>query len=462
MGFMAPHDIIALRTVSKSLANTTRERSMWIDALRCACTAHDVYCPSFPLTGMSIHELEHAATACRRFISRLRTNFFQGRIVSPVSIRYLEPAVSGEEFEHLRMIPGGRYLLTVYRNTVRLWDLGIGSNAPSMNPIASHTIEDATQIHGVLTRASKSSSGVLVFVPTTGSDGLFRFHIFSVSPPASTPHFSPFVPVLCLSMENGLPVILGVNASHIALSTSFGTVLWDYVHDSWIRWMRPGTRSDDRLYLCNNNVAIMHANQAELSVASLPILHPRCDTAAVPEVLESLQILDTYKLERYDNLQPLVSCVGSSITRAFHGRETSTIEQPLHVDIHSDNAERTLISHFALLPAAGDDIAHCELVSFGESPLDVSYLRSWAQLLEWVSPSTALSFDIEGNTVHVSLIDVDAAPSDCISGILAMPGLLDDETEVDFCSFSARGCARISSDTGFKLVVMDYLLPKMR
>jgi hypothetical protein len=182
MSFLSPHNILALRKVlslfqfcfilifilllkvSKSLANISRERSVWIHALRHVCTEHDIYAPSFSPAEMSVHELEHAATASRRFISHLWTNFLLGHTVTPLSIRYLEPPVLGEAFEHPRLIPGGRYLITVFRCTLYLWDLANESNIPS----TSFTIDGVTKIHSIWTR--NRTSDVLVFVPTAGSD----------------------------------------------------------------------------------------------------------------------------------------------------------------------------------------------------------------------------------------------------------------------------------------------------
>ncbi|KAJ7701213.1 hypothetical protein B0H17DRAFT_924738 [Mycena rosella] len=165
MNFGTPQDILALRKVSKSIADVTRERSVWIGALRRVSTQYDIYGPSFPLTEMSIEDLEHAATASRRFTSRIRGEFLQHRPVPPLSIQYLEPASFGEDFDHLRLVPGGRFLLTMFRCTLRLWDLGKQGNL-----IASLVIEGASAIQSMRTRASNSSSDALVFVSSRGTD----------------------------------------------------------------------------------------------------------------------------------------------------------------------------------------------------------------------------------------------------------------------------------------------------
>ncbi|KAJ6586337.1 hypothetical protein DFH09DRAFT_1143153 [Mycena vulgaris] len=456
MRFMAPYDIIALRKVSKSVSDATHERSVWIDALRRVCVQHDIYVPSFPLTEMSTSELEHAATACRRFTSHLRHEFQKRRIVWPRSIRYIEPVSLGEDFEHLRMFPGGRFLLTVWGCTLRLWDLGHHQNASSMKLIASFPIVDISEIQTVRTRASNSSSDALVFVSATGSDGVFRLHVFSVFPPASTPQFNLLAPVLSLPMDDGCPGILGITNRHVALNTGSIAVLWDFVEDSWISWPRKPTEYDDTFYLCNNNVVIMHADEAQIYLAPLPTLLPRSNLAVLPES-EPLRIIQTYQLNRYSRPEPLSSCV-SGITLVFHGRETSTPEQPLHIDILSEHDTKVLLTHFALLPAAQmDDTAACELVALGESLLEAAYRCSQSLHLEWLGPQSIQSFVLEGRKLHVCLSDVDGSSSSSLSGVLATPGLLQGEINTDFCSFSGRGCGRKLEGGMFKVMVMDYL-----
>ncbi|KAF7354241.1 F-box domain-containing protein [Mycena venus] len=458
MSFMAPHDIIALRKVSRLLADTTRERSVWIDALRRFCADNDVYAPSFSLEEMSTHELEHAATGCRRFTSRLRTNFLRRNSVSPLSIRY---SAHEEEFDRLRLIPGGRFVVTVSRCTLWLWDLGSSPKTSGVKLVTSCVISGVTMIHGLRIRASKYTSDALVFVSTTGSEGSFCLHVFSVLPHAQTPHFNLFSPVLSLPVENERPIILGLTNQHIALCADTSTVLWDFIHDCWISWREPLADSENSCYICNNNIVLVLNEAAQIYVASLPALHPRSASTSPPEI-ESLNILQVHKLTRFDQSEQLVSCI-DGMTRRFHGRETSTAEEPMHIDVLSKDGTNNLISHFAVLPAAGSDTALCELSALAQSPLEVSYLGSYCQHLQWIYPHFVLSFDIEGTTALVSLIDLDGTSSaSVLTGTLVAPGLLEGEICVDFCSFSGRGCARVptSDNGGFKLMVMDYVLPK--
>ncbi|KAJ7193547.1 hypothetical protein GGX14DRAFT_588511, partial [Mycena pura] len=182
ISFLGPDDILNLRKLSKLFYGITCERSVWIGSLRQACVLHDVYHPSFPMEAMSLNELEHAATAYRRFSRRLRHEFSQRSSVAPHSLRLLEPSGPGEEFDNLRLVPGGRFLLSSNRSMLRLWDVGTGLAAPVNNPIASRNIDDDAAILSIRTRACASSSDALVFVSSSANGITYRLHVFSIFP----------------------------------------------------------------------------------------------------------------------------------------------------------------------------------------------------------------------------------------------------------------------------------------
>ncbi|KAJ6562627.1 hypothetical protein B0H19DRAFT_1145176 [Mycena capillaripes] len=432
--FLAPYEIIILRKVSKSLSDVTRERS-------------------------------HAATACRRFSSRLRKEFSENRTVWPHSIRSLEPPHMGQEFEHMRFLPGGRFLLTTDKTTLQLWDLGGHDTPPTRDPIASLEIEGVTDIESLRTRGSHSSSDALVIVSTTESDSFFRIHIFNIFPPTS-PHFRSLAPILVLPIDEHCPSILGATSRHVAIATEFSTVLWDFIDDTWVSWPRDPTEFDDTFYLCNNNIVILRADEAKVCIASVPALHPRFISDCPPEI-DSLHILEKYPLRRFNQSETLEFCVGG-ITLVFHGRERSTVDQPIYIDILSTVIGKAMLTHFALVPSPNtsggqvETATHCALVPLGESSLDAAFRSSHSLHLEWLRRGSIQSFVVESSTLHVCLSDMDGATSASLAGILATPGLPVNEVNVDFCSFSGRVCARVpmANGEGFKVLVMDYVLPQ--
>ncbi|KAF7360251.1 F-box domain-containing protein [Mycena venus] len=69
--FMDPMDILALRQCSKMLVSATLHRTVWLNALRRVCAAHEVSLLTYPMENMSLAELQHAATSPARFIAQI-------------------------------------------------------------------------------------------------------------------------------------------------------------------------------------------------------------------------------------------------------------------------------------------------------------------------------------------------------------------------------------------------------
>ncbi|KAJ6489942.1 hypothetical protein C8R45DRAFT_200454 [Mycena sanguinolenta] len=463
VGCLPPYDILTLRKVSKLISSVARERSVWIEALRYLCAQCDIYPPSFQFPEMSLDELEHAATTWRRFSAHIRNEFASHCQVWPHSVRNLEPRDVGEEFENMRFIPGGRFLATTDETTLKLWDLGNLTNSPTGDAIASFEIAGATAVKSLRTRASHSSSDALVIVSTSGSD--FRVHVFTIFPAAPKPQFTPYAPPLILpTSHDPFPFVLGATSRHVVLETASSRVLWDFIEDAWVAWPHEPTRLDDTVYLGNNNIVTIHADEAQLYVAPLPDVFPR-SVFALPPKLNSFDHSQRYPLCRFNQI-PLNWC-NSGMTLVFHGREQITVDKPLHIDVLSREGDKVVLTHHALVrntnsntnkPGTG---APYVLMPLGESPMEAEYSSSHTLHVEW-QYGTVQSFVVAGNMLHVCVLDTNGKTPESVSGILVTPGLQVDDLNVDFCSFSGRVCARVPSAAGdgFRLAVYDYVVPK--
>lgn len=87
-----PEDVLALRKVSQNpsnmaegilcfnnhsqcsrkLHNVSHRRQVWIGLLRCACSIHFMFTPTFPFKTMTLSQLEHATTAPSCFLRVLK------------------------------------------------------------------------------------------------------------------------------------------------------------------------------------------------------------------------------------------------------------------------------------------------------------------------------------------------------------------------------------------------------
>ncbi|KAJ7635042.1 hypothetical protein FB45DRAFT_479946 [Roridomyces roridus] len=462
MSFLSPCDIISLRQVCKTISEATYIRSVWITTLRSLCYQHDIYPSSFSYADMTLQELERAATAPNRFRARLRREFLQNKPVLPVASRIIH-----RDFQHLRFVPGGRYLLAVSRQFLCMWDLG-NRPAPESGGVLHHValqrIENTTHILSLRVRAFKDE--ILVILSSVNAPDSFRVHVFTIYPPAPNPEFKQLIPDLVLPMTaaDQYPALLCATARHIVIYATPVTILWNFISDSWTSWPAEPNGYNNTFYFCDKNLLVLRVERSEIHLAAIPPLHRRMSPDYLfPPFGPRLEILETTPLHRVnDPAKPLRQCF-SGVSLVFHGRETSTEDQPLKIDIVSElDDHRALLTHLALMPTVARTTA--KLTYLGERALDFEYELANTVQFEWVGRRDIQSFFVQKNAVHVclaSLSDSEAGARE-VSGLLDIPGLPEGELCNDFCSFSGRVCTRMEETEGGqgkKLLILDYLSP---
>nr|GAT54696.1 predicted protein [Mycena chlorophos] len=476
LAFLSATDLLNLRKVCKLVHSITRERSVWVNALRSASREHDVYGPAFSLAGMSNAELEGAATACARFSRRLRRAFaatdLPPRPVAPYSVRTIVSPSGGEEFENLRFVPGGRFILSSHQHILRVWDAGTFKRTSTSTLLASYEFPSGGYLRSVRTRASPfSEEEALVLATSVVKERYFHIHMIRMKPTATGIELVPLCDDLVLPMTSiEPPTFLGSTSRHIAVATDTAVVLWNFVQDTWISWAQHRTDWEDALYFCDKHIITVHADNSALSFSLMPTLKPRIEDAA-PELTE-LPVTGRFDLQRdlnedgLPNPERLHMCV-CGMTLVFHGRESA----PLYFDVVSELDANILISHYVIETGEG---AELKMSKLGESAMHAAFRTSHTLHLEWLGCTIASgegrpciqSYVVDGSCLHVCLADLDLQAgrdgkpeSKCIMGTLETPGLVLNELNVDVCSFTGRVCARVLGDRDgeYELTVMDYI-----
>ncbi|KAF8801205.1 hypothetical protein BYT27DRAFT_7115713 [Phlegmacium glaucopus] len=130
--FLHPSDILVLRNTCKTLQLVTRQRIVWVDALRRVCLENILFLPSFPMLDMSDAVLEQAAMAPRRWIELSTSLSTQGSsVLSPTVTRIIDnpfPTNLGND-AIVSLVPGGRYMVISSSKGLGVWDLGYTSSA---------------------------------------------------------------------------------------------------------------------------------------------------------------------------------------------------------------------------------------------------------------------------------------------------------------------------------------------
>lgn len=133
-----------------------------MNALRRVCVLHNVFAPTFPITDMTVLQLEHSATSPSRLLARIRRDLPTGSI-QPVCTRMLTKLPAASAFHDTSLVPGGRFLFTRSpNNIIELWDLGFPPDSV-IRLIASEHFEDE-HIFIVYVQPKGDGLGLLVVV----------------------------------------------------------------------------------------------------------------------------------------------------------------------------------------------------------------------------------------------------------------------------------------------------------
>ncbi|KAF8805718.1 hypothetical protein BYT27DRAFT_7142220 [Phlegmacium glaucopus] len=132
--FLHPSDILALRQTCKAFQLPTRQRVVWVDALRRVCHDNTLFLPSFPIPDMTVLELEHAAMVPRRWIElcaafqKQHPNDSGAKLCSRTT-RIIDNPLAAMVDTEIFIVPGGRYLISHSYTGIFVWDLGYTSSA---------------------------------------------------------------------------------------------------------------------------------------------------------------------------------------------------------------------------------------------------------------------------------------------------------------------------------------------
>ncbi|EDR03696.1 uncharacterized protein LACBIDRAFT_306800 [Laccaria bicolor S238N-H82] len=242
--FLEPRDIISLRMTSKLLYLSTQQRTVWLTALHRVCEDHALFEPSFPTKNMSTKELEYAALSPARVSARMKKGLNETKIAPWKDQPFRALLSENLNRVTLRVIPGGRYLLTGSIGVgVSLWDLGTNptSEMPKV-PMATTIVRNIGLID-----TSPTSDGLGILVTTYFVDDGFSTHIivYEIYPSAAQPQF-------CRKGElnlNGMNMIHSLTGYHfVSLDQNCMLTFWDIKYNKSFTWDAPFEIEEVRNY----------------------------------------------------------------------------------------------------------------------------------------------------------------------------------------------------------------------
>ena len=135
-----------IETLNVSPSSTCRQlhqficlKDTWIVHLRRVARERGAYWPSYPIDEMTVVELRNAALAPRRWMGKL----LEAGNQPTTAIDLLEPIqhnkfLPGNWWEDMQaslsayLVPGGRFLVTVGKSLLTMWDLGPSRSATAV------------------------------------------------------------------------------------------------------------------------------------------------------------------------------------------------------------------------------------------------------------------------------------------------------------------------------------------
>ena len=124
-----------LSKTCKALQPCTRQRVVWVAALHRVCLDNTLFLPSFPISDMSVFEIEKAAMGPRRWIELCEKQHLNdpAATLCPRATRIIDDSPFAAEVDYVSteifIVPGGRYLVISAPESISVLDLGCTSNS---------------------------------------------------------------------------------------------------------------------------------------------------------------------------------------------------------------------------------------------------------------------------------------------------------------------------------------------
>ncbi|KII87670.1 hypothetical protein PLICRDRAFT_644115 [Plicaturopsis crispa FD-325 SS-3] len=461
MSYIAPQDLIALRKCSRALREITQIRIVWINALHQVTSQPGaaVFGLTFPVKEMTLSQLEHAATAPRRLISRIQTHG-TAKPMKPMSTRTIRVPQANDisnfvTFTHSQIVPGGRFLVTQSTtDLLALWDLGFGAKDHPYH-IASIKL-GGVGVDDFEPSTYPTDDGKGLLVATVSDIGENRFwEVYEIYPWATAKFVSlgklldRYPRQRCVLSQNML--IYGADDD---------VVVWDFRCDTWVRW-RSSWQSHIGEFFILAGPDIIVSDSAQISVWRIPPLQPRRHTTDDTGFVDRVRLLfrvpwasgwhhSPYRSPWSGVLQSPYRCRSLFSTSPTPSSQVAQVDL-LRYTIHDINQGGGLPSCIPVLddpvPVSLGDVGDLgSLASFQSSDDEVIFLAETPDDEEILTATVVTSRSAEQRDPLVST-----------AGFLIPTPIRTHTHDAMFCPMSGRFCA--CTEEGDAIYVLDFLMP---
>ncbi|KAF8156983.1 hypothetical protein B0H34DRAFT_711457 [Crassisporium funariophilum] len=275
LAFTAPSDILALRKTCRTMMQVTSLRSVWIDVLERVCYENSVLRASFPRTDMSLLELEAAAMGPTRCLTAFKKAHEEMRTsLPPLGPRHAlhPPGFVPTYCNRIFLIPGGRYLLTLYLGYLEIRDLRKNGLRPHLSqqitPLArSFTVHNTSngQCVRICVKKHQPQSKLIPYAPPNPQYEIYEIG-FVDDIPAIVKLSSLIFPRSFLGYKTYIcdDRLIAVGVSSIGA--------WNFISDECAHWTT--NSSEESLLNIVHENTVMVFQKSGISIWNIPSLLP--------------------------------------------------------------------------------------------------------------------------------------------------------------------------------------------
>ncbi|KAF9052130.1 hypothetical protein BJ165DRAFT_1452610 [Panaeolus papilionaceus] len=298
--FLDARSILSMGQVCSHLRTVTRERTVWITTLQQTCFQNHIPNATFQLHSMSLEELQHAATAPSRILSKISLGKsrdpetekppvlpYVSQIILQASDLYpnIEGNYASRFFRQFILVPGGRFLVAYSHDDVILYDLNRSDlQPPHVVARVHYPDEDYTFV------SAPSRDGDEIRVAMSRDRGthielcILRF-IFDSDTPVptvkqhtTTLHLYEQSDTLPYTLVGDVFILLYDNEDNDGDNKRTILFTWNFVEDLSVKWaVRQETYKE--VFLDGERVILV--TETSLQGYVLPPLRPKIDDAPI-------------------------------------------------------------------------------------------------------------------------------------------------------------------------------------
>ncbi|KAF8167199.1 hypothetical protein B0H34DRAFT_669698 [Crassisporium funariophilum] len=286
--FVIPTDIIALRKTCKAMVQATSQRNVWLDAFNRLCSDNSVLWTSFPISEMSLLELESAAMGPARFTAAIRKAHINRLAVLPSHLIHAplrSPEFVSVSCKNIFLIPGGRYLVTLYLGYLEIWDLGKpGLREPISQLMTIHRI--TTSCEYFIVHPSRGGQGVRICVRKPigydfdAAELMFQWEIYNID---FTNEAIEIAKIASLTFRRESRRVFFHSVCDDLFVVVDGDVIkvWNFVLDKWASWTvdRHFAEGPRQIIVYKDTVTIVQ--DWGISIWNIPPMRPNAQACAL-------------------------------------------------------------------------------------------------------------------------------------------------------------------------------------